>query len=160
MRADSCRRAVPERLVEEEEAFGVSDGERGSTWAKVSRASALDVGSNCDHSIDSCFLIFRAIKRLRRANRQGSQWALNLAVPLSWGSSPVRPETLRRHLSVVLPLSKSRGAEDASLCQPAGVMNLSLSSNGHVSPKEQHRCAGSLNPFPTEFVKSRSARPC
>lgn len=57
MRADSCRRAVPERLVEEEEALGGSDGERGSTWAKVSRASALDVGSNFDHSVDSCFLV-------------------------------------------------------------------------------------------------------
>jgi len=39
-------------------------------------------------------------------------------------------------------------------------MNLSLSSNGHVSPKEQHRSAGSLNPFPTECVKSQSARRC
>jgi len=30
------------------------------------------------------------------------------AVPLSWGLSPCRPVTLRRHLSVVLPLSESR----------------------------------------------------
>ena len=30
------------------------------------------------------------------------------AVPLSWGPGPVRPVTLRRHLSMALPLSKSR----------------------------------------------------
>ena len=30
------------------------------------------------------------------------------AVPPSWGSQPVRPVTLRRHLSMALPLSKSR----------------------------------------------------
>jgi hypothetical protein len=158
MRADSHSRAVPERLVEEEKASGVSDGERGSTWAKVSRAQALDVGSNFDHSVDSCFLVFRAIT---------FAWCKQTRQPMGsrvWRSryrgarEPVRPETLRRHLSVVLPLSKSRRAEDASLCQPSGVMNLSLSSNGHVSLREQHGSGSSLNPLSAEFVKSQRAR--
>jgi len=55
MRTGRRRRAVPERLVEEEKALGatVSRARPGQR----SESKALDVVSNFDHSVDSCFLV-------------------------------------------------------------------------------------------------------
>jgi hypothetical protein len=104
MRTASGRRAVPEGLVEEEKAWAhptVSVARPGQR----SESKALDVMSDFDHSVDSCFLVSARYVCVMQTDKAARQRARSSAVPLSWGSSPVRPETLRRHLSVVLPLS-------------------------------------------------------
>jgi hypothetical protein len=56
MRTDSCRRAVPERLIEEEKA---SENPTLSVArpGQRSESRALDVDSDFDQSVDSCFLV-------------------------------------------------------------------------------------------------------
>ena len=48
-----------------------------------------------------------AIERAWQAEQVRHWTGLDPAVPLSWGEEPVRPETLRRHLSMALPLTES-----------------------------------------------------
>ena len=76
MRARNRRRAVPERFVEEEEAQERSNVSRARP-GQGSESKALDVDSNFDQSVDSCFLVstrwaFASCKRTRQARSVGS----------------------------------------------------------------------------------------
>ena len=57
------------------------------------------------------------------------------AVPLSWSPRLVRPETLRRHLSVTLPLTESR---DEILPNPRGAGVIRFSNHGAICPGTSH----------------------
>ena len=122
-----------------------------------SESSALVVVSIFDHSVDSCFLVSTR-SCLLHANRQGSVSRTGIGGPAVVELSPVRPETLRRHLSVVLPWSMNRaGRKIPSLCKPLGVMDLSLCVNGYARWWARHCSDRSLNPISIELCQIRHA---
>lgn len=157
MRAAGPRRASPEGLVAEEEAAGVRNVS-GARPGQRSESRALDVVSKLDHSIDSCFLV--STRCLLHANGQGSPVS-GPGVRRSRYRRADRP--LDRRLCVATfrwfcLCQKSRGAEDASLCQPPGVMDLSLSSNGHAASQGKYFSNCRVNPISPECVKSSAYR--
>ena len=124
-RAESGDRSPPARLVRKE---GIQEGPTASVdRPDLCSESTAPVNVSVRFiSFDSCVLASTLCICCASSDKVARSTGLGFGGPAVVELALGRPETLRRHLSVGLPLSESRCRKIPPLCRPLDVMHLSL----------------------------------